>query len=140
MRSRSSTVMDRLVLVLVAVGLAWAAAGCATSSDPHDWPMATYPNVPDNGSSLMSLTGELRMADDCVVVVAEGDGRVYLPVFPTPGVQWRGGKVLLDDRSLKPGQTAHFDGGGDALPGSVIPAACSDVTRYFSVYSFSPSK
>lgn len=126
-------------MMLGAVALVLAASGCSTSSDPHDWPIATYPNVPDNGSSLMSLTGELRMVDDCVVVVEE-DGRVYLPVFRTPGTQWRGGTVRLDDKTLKPGETAYFDGGGDPLPGSFIPAACADVTRYFSVYSFRPSK
>jgi len=68
-----------------ALVLALVASGCSTSSDPRDWPIATYTNVPDNGSSLTSLTGELRMVDDCVVVVAEEDGRVYLPVFRTPG-------------------------------------------------------
>ena len=138
-RSRSS-VSHRVTIVLGTVALALAASGCSTSSDPQDWPIATYPNVPDNGSSLMSLTGELRMVDDCVVVVAEEDGRVYLPVFRTPGTQWRGGKVRLDDKTLKPGETAHFDGGGSPLPGSFIRASCADVTRYFLVYTFSVSK
>lgn len=82
---RSSHVRRTRIMVLGALVLVLVASGCSTSSDPRDWPIATYTNVPDNGSSLMSLTGELRMVDDCVVVVAEEDGRVYLPVFRTPG-------------------------------------------------------
>lgn len=126
--------------MLGAVALVLAAAGCSTSPDPKDWPIATYPNVPDNGSSLMGLTGELRKVDDCVVVVADDDGQVYLPVFRTPGTQWSRGTVRLDDKTLRLGQTASFDGGGSPLPGSFIPPACSDITRYFSVYSFAVSK
>jgi hypothetical protein len=139
MRSGLGSVTDRLAIVLVAAGLAYAVAGCSESSDVHDWPIATYPNEPDNGSSLMSLTGRLTMVDGCVVVIDEADG-VYLPVFRTPGSQWRGGEVRMDEGSLKLGQTATFDGGGDPLPGSIIPEACADVTRYFSVYGFKPAK
>jgi len=124
MRLKSSHVRRTRTMVLGALVLVLVASGCSTSSDPRDWPIATYTNVPDNGSSLMSLTGELRMVVDCVVVVAE-DGRIYLPVFRTPGAGWRGGKVRLDDETLEPGETAHFDGGGSPLPGSFIPASCA---------------
>lgn len=115
------------------------ASGCSTSSDPRDWPIATYTNVPDNGSSLMGMSGELRKVDGCVVIVGP-DGQMTLPVFRTPGTTWSSGKVRLDDKTLKPGESANFDGGGSLLPESFIPTACSAITDYFAVYTFTASK
>jgi hypothetical protein len=112
--------------------LALVAVSACSSSDPTNWPIATYSNVPDNGSNLMTMTGKLQKVDGCVTVLSE-NGATFVPVFAMPGAKWRHGAVTINGVSVSPGETAHFSGGGTAPADARIPTACSGQTDYTRV-------
>lgn len=108
-------------------------SACSTSSDPRDWPVATYTDA-GYSTNMAVATGTLRLVNGCVVLVGD-DGSIGLPLFLLPDVKWKGDRVVVHGVATKLEKRVSLAGGSvTPVPsGTVIPEACSDVQGSFFV-------
>ncbi|MEO2129976.1 MAG: hypothetical protein ABGX78_01840 [Microbacterium sp.] len=77
------------------------------------------------------LTGTLTVRDDCVAI-AQSDGMLVVPVFPTGDASWHEDALSWQDDKFSEGDPISVGGGliGDALTSAYIPVGCSGLDAF----------